>query len=125
MAQGPASVDENIKVNMYQLQTMKSQLDVVKEFKSSVDGGMKDFNSNLNNFGKSISKTFSLKSLGSKISDTFSKGLKGLTSPFKSIGGKISGVFSGLKGKLASLSPINAMKNLGGKISGALGRTKK
>ena len=125
MAQGPASVDENIKVNMYQLQTMKSQLDVVKEFKSSVDGGMKDFNSNLNNFGKNFSKSFSLKSLGSKISDTFSKGMKGLTSPIRNLGGKISGVFSGLKGKLSMLNPMNAMKSLGGKISGALGRTKK
>lgn len=117
MAQGPASVDENIKVNMYQLQTMKSQLDVVKEFKSSVDGGMKDLGSSMKGFGKSFSKSFSLKSLGSKISDTFSKGIKGLTTPFKNLGGKISGAFSGLKSKIMSFSPIAAMKGLIGKLN--------
>ena len=116
-AQGPASVDDNIKVNLHQLQTMKSQLDVVKEFKSSVNTGMKDLGSSMKGFGKSFSKSFSLKSLGSKISDTFSKGIKGLTTPFKNLGGKISGAFSGLKSKIMSFSPIAAMKGLIGKLN--------
>ena len=116
-AQGPASVDDNIKVNLHQLQTMKSQLDVVKEFKKNVNSGMKDLGSSMKGFGKSFSKSFSLKSLGSKISDTFSKGIKGLTSPFKKLGGKISGAFSGLKSKIMSFSPIAAMKGLIGKLN--------
>ena len=116
-AQGPASVDDNIKVNLHQLQTMKSQLDVVKEFKKSVNSGMKDLGSSMKGFGKSFSKSFSLKSLGSKISDTFSKGIKGLTTPFKNLGGKISGAFSGLKSKIMSFSPIAAMKGLIGKLN--------
>lgn len=130
-AQGPASVDDNIKVNLHQLQTMKSQLDVVKEFKKSVNTGMKDLDSSMKGFGKSFSKSFSLKSLGSKISDTFSKGIKGLTTPFNNLGGKISGAFSGLKSKIMSFSPLSMMKGLLDKFSPAkmvnkvLGRKKR
>jgi phage-related protein len=116
MAQGPASVDENVKVNLLQLQTMKSQLDVVKEFKNSVHDDIKTVSSSMAGLGKGFSGLFSLKSLGSKLGNIFSKGIKKLTTPFKNLGSKISSAFGGLKSKLAGLNPL---KGLGGKLSGA------
>lgn len=64
----------------------------------------------LSHLGTSLSKSFSLSSLGSKIGDTFNKGLKNLATPFKAIGSNISAAFSGLKTKIANLNPIAAVK---------------
>lgn len=105
------SVDENIKIQFLQLQSINNQLAVVKEFKKSVETDFKTVEKNIGNFGKSISKTFSLSSLGNKIGDTFNKGFKSLTKPFESLGSKIGGVFSGVRSKLASFNPLGAIKD--------------
>ena len=114
MAESTQSVDENIKIQFHQLQSMNNQLAVVKEFKKSVSAEVKTVNHSIGVLGKSLSKSFSLKSLGNKISDTFNKGLKHLSNPFKSLGSKLSSAFSGLKTKITSFKPIESIK---GKLS--------
>lgn len=111
MAESTQSVDENIKIQFHQLQSMNNQLAVVKEFKKSVSAEMKNVTHSIGVLGKSLSKSFSLKSLGSKISDTFNKGLKHLSTPFKSLGSKLSSAFSGLKAKISNFKPIQAIKD--------------
>ena len=111
MAESTQSVDENIKIQFHQLQSMNNQLAVVKEFKKSVSAEMKTVTHSIGSLGKSFSKSFSLKSLGSKISDTFNKGLKHLSTPFKSLGSKLSSAFSGLKAKISNFKPIQAIKD--------------
>ena len=111
MAESTQSVDENIKIQLHQLQSMNNQLAVVKEFKKSVSAGIKTVTNSIGVLGKSLSKSFSLKSLGSKISDTFNKGLKHLSTPFKSLGSKLSSAFSGLKTKISNFKPIQAIKD--------------
>lgn len=111
MAESTQSVDENIKIQFHQLQSMNNQLAVVKEFKKSVSAEMKNVTHSIGSLGKSLSKSFSLKSLGSKISDTFNKGLKHLSTPFKSLGSKLSSAFSGLKAKISNFKPIQAIKD--------------
>ena len=64
----------------------------------------------LSHLGSSLSKSFSLSSLGNKIGDTFNKGFKNFTAPFKALGSNISAAFSGLKTKIANLNPIAAVK---------------
>ena len=64
----------------------------------------------LSHLGASLSKSFSLSSLGNKIGDTFNKGFKNFTAPFKALGSNISAAFSGLKTKIANLNPIAAVK---------------
>ena len=51
-----------------------------------------------------------MSSLGNKIGDTFNKGFKNFTAPFKALGSNISAAFSGLKTKIANLNPIAAVK---------------
>ena len=64
----------------------------------------------LSHLGSSLSKSFSLNSLGNKIGDAFNKGFKNFTAPFKALGSNISAAFSGLKTKIANLNPIAAVK---------------
>jgi phage-related protein len=64
----------------------------------------------LSHLGSSLSKSFSLSSLGNKIGDTFNKGFKNFTAPFKALGSNISAAFSGLKTKIANLNPIAAVR---------------
>jgi phage-related protein len=80
-----------------------------KLIKAVQDNG-KAYKAGIASLGKNLSKSFSLKSLGNKISDTFNKGIKGLTSPFKSLGSKISSAFSGLKTKITNFKPFEALK---------------
>ena len=85
-------------------------MDIVKDFKDSVSVKLDKNVSALANLGKSLSKSFSLNALGNKIGETFNKGFKNFTAPFKALGSNISAAFSGLKTKIANLNPIAAVK---------------
>lgn len=82
----------------------------VAAMKETIPAKLDKTASALSHLGSSLSKSFSLSSLGSKIGDTFNKGLKNLATPFKAIGSNISAAFSGLKTKIANLNPIAAVK---------------
>lgn len=83
----------------------------VAAMKETIPAKLDKTASALSHLGSSLSKSFSLSSLGNKIGDAFNKGLKSLTNPFKALGGKISSAFTGLKTKLAGFNPIAAVKN--------------
>lgn len=83
----------------------------VAAMKETIPDKLDKTSSALSHLGSSLSKSFSLNSLGNKIGDTFNKGLKSLTNPFKAFGSKISSAFTGLKSKLAGFNPIAAVKN--------------
>lgn len=119
MAESTRSVDENIKVQLYQLNTMQNQLAIVKEFKNSVNKDLNNLNGSIKNFGSGISKSFNLNSLGSKLGNAFNQGFKKLVSPLSNLGTKIGNVFGGIKGAITS-----PFKTIGGKISGAFGSFK-
>ena len=105
-----AAINTNTKILSKIADNIHLTMDIVKDFKDTVSVKMDKNVSALSNLGKSLSKSFSLNALGNKISDTFNKGLKNLTTPFKAIGSNISAAFSGLKTKIANLNPIAAVK---------------
>ena len=119
MAESTRSVDENIKVQLHQLNTMQNQLAVVNEFKNSVNKDLNNLNVSIKNFGSGISKSFNLNSLGSKLGNAFNQGFKKLVSPLSNLGTKIGNVFGQIKGAITS-----PFKTIGGKISGAFGSFK-
>ena len=119
MAESTRSVDENIKVQLHQLNTMQNQLAVVNEFKNSVNKDLNNLNGNIKNFGSGISKSFNLNSLGSKLGNAFNQGFKKLVSPLSNLGTKIGNAFGKIKGAITS-----PFKTIGGKISGAFGSFK-
>ena len=82
----------------------------VAAMKETIPDKLDKTSSALSHLGASLSKTFSLSSLGNKIGDTFNKGFKNFTAPFKALGSNISAAFSGLKTKIANLNPIAAVK---------------
>lgn len=108
---GVQAIDTNTKILSKIAENTRLTMNVVAEFKSSVASQMDTVSSNLSNLGKSLSKSFSLNSLGSKIGETFNKGFKNFTAPFKSLTSSISSAFIGLKTKIANLNPIEAIKN--------------
>lgn len=119
MAESTRSVDENIKVQLLQLNTMQNQLAVVNEFKNSVNKDLNNLNGSIKNFGSGISKSFNLNSLGSKLGNAFNQGFKKLVSPLSNLGTKIGNAFGKIKGAITS-----PFKTIGGKISGAFGSFK-
>ena len=82
----------------------------VAAMKETIPDKLDKTSSALSHLGSSLSKSFSLSSLGNKIGDTFNKGFKNFTAPFKALGSNISAAFSGLKTKIANLNPIAAVK---------------
>ena len=82
----------------------------VAAMKETIPDKLDKTSSALSHLGASLSKSFSLSSLGNKIGDTFNKGFKNFTAPFKALGSNISAAFSGLKTKIANLNPIAAVK---------------
>lgn len=119
MAESTRSVDENIKVQLLQLNSMQNQLTVVNEFKNSVNKDLNNLNGSIKNFGSGISKSFNLNSLGSKLGNAFNQGFKKLVSPLSNLGTKIGNAFGKIKGAITS-----PFKTIGGKISGAFGSFK-
>ena len=105
-----ASVDEQTKIGLYQLNTMKNQLTLVKEFKKAVSTDVRTMNNSITRLATSMSKSFSLSSLGSKIGDIFNRGFKTLSNPFKGLGNKIGSAFTGLKSKFANFKPFEGLK---------------
>ena len=106
-----AAISANTKMISKIADNIRLTMDLVKDFKDSVSVKLDKNLSALSHLGSSLSKSFSLSSLGNKIGDAFNKGLKSLTNPFKALGGKISSAFTGLKTKLAGFNPIAAVKN--------------
>ena len=106
-----AAISTNTKMISKIADNIRLTMDLVKDFKDSVSVKLDKNLSALSHLGSSLSKSFSLSSLGNKIGDAFNKGLKSLTNPFKALGGKISSAFTGLKTKLAGFNPIAAVKN--------------
>jgi phage-related protein len=106
-----AAISTNTKMISKIADNIRLTMDLVKDFKDSVSVKLDKNISALSHLGSSLSKSFSLSSLGNKIGDAFNKGLKSLTNPFKALGGKISSAFTGLKTKLAGFNPIAAVKN--------------
>lgn len=104
------AINANTKIISKIADNIRLTMDIVKDFKDSVSVKLDKTASALSHLGSSLSKSFSLSSLGNKISDTFNKGLKNFTTPFKSIGSNISAAFTGLKTKIANLNPIAAVK---------------
>ena len=106
-----AAISANTKMISKIADNIRLTMDLVKDFKDSVSVKLDKNLSALSHLGSSLSKSFSLSSLGNKIGDAFNKGLKSLTNPFRALGGKISSAFTGLKTKLAGFNPIAAVKN--------------
>ena len=105
-----ASVDEQTKIGLHQLNTMQNQLTLVKEFKKAVSTDIRGMNNSITRLATSMSKSFSLSSLGSKIGDIFNRGFKTLSNPFKGLGNKIGSAFTGLKAKFANFRPFEGLK---------------
>lgn len=105
-----ASVDEQTKIGLHQLNTMQNQLTLVKEFKKAVSTDIRGMNNSITRLATSMSKSFSLSSLGSKIGDIFNRGFKTLSNPFKGLGNKIGSAFTGLKAKFANFKPFEGLK---------------
>lgn len=104
------SINTNTKILSKIADNIHLTMDLVKDFKDTVSEKMDKNVSTLSNLGKSLSKSFSLNALGNKIGETFNKGFKNFTAPFKALGSNISAAFSGLKTKIANLNPIAAVK---------------
>ena len=104
------AINTNTKILSKIADNIHLTMDLVKDFKDTVSDKMDKNVSALSNLGKSLSKSFSLNALGNKIGETFNKGFKNFTAPFKALGSNISAAFSGLKTKIANLNPISAVK---------------
>lgn len=104
------SINTNTKILSKIADNIHLTMDLVKDFKDTVSDKMDKNVSALSNLGKSLSKSFSLNALGNKIGETFNKGFKNFTAPFKALSSNISAAFSGLKTKIANLNPIAAVK---------------
>ena len=104
------AINTNTKILSKIADNIHLTMDLVKDFKDSVSVKLDKNVSALANLGKSLSKSFSLNALGNKIGETFNKGFKNFTAPFKALGSNISAAFSGLKTKIANLNPIAAVK---------------
>ena len=106
-----AAINANTKLLSKIADNTRLTMNDVAAMKGTIPAKLDKTASALSNLGSSLSKSFSLNSLGSKIGDAFNKGLKSLTNPFKALSGKISSAFTGLKTKLAGFNPIAAVKN--------------
>lgn len=104
------TIDTNIKILSKIADNTRLTMNVVSDFKNSVSSQMNAVTNGLSNLGKSLSQTFSLSSIGSKIGETFNKGFNSFTAPFKTLSSHISAAFTGLKMKLANLNPVEAVK---------------
>lgn len=104
------AINANTKLISKIADNIRITMDLVKDFKDSVSVKMDKTANALSNLGKSLSKSFSLNALGNKIGETFNKGFKNFTAPFKALGSNISAAFSGLKTKIANLNPIAAVR---------------
>ena len=105
-----AAINANTKLLSKIADNTRLTMNDVAAMKETIPAKLDRTASALSHLGTSLSKSFSLSSLGNKISDTFNKGLKNLATPFKAIGSNISAAFSGLKTKIANLNPIAAVK---------------
>ena len=105
-----AAINANTKLLSKIADNTRLTMNDVAAMKETIPEKLDRTVSALSHLGTSLSKSFSLSSLGNKIGDTFNKGLKSLATPFKSIGSNISAAFSGLKTKIANLNPIAAVK---------------
>lgn len=105
-----AAINANTKLLSKIADNTRLTMNDVAAMKETIPAKLDRTASALSHLGSSLSKSFSLNALGSKISDTFNKGLKNLATPFKAIGSNISAAFSGLKTKIANLNPIAAVK---------------
>lgn len=105
-----AAINANTKLLSKIADNTRLTMNDVAAMKETIPAKLDRTASALSHLGSSLSKSFSLSSLGNKIGDTFNKGLKNLATPFKAIGSNISAAFSGLKTKIANLNPITAVK---------------
>ena len=105
-----AAINANTKLLSKIADNTRLTMNDVAAMKETIPAKLDKTASALSHLGSSLSKSFSLNALGSKIGDTFNKGLKNLATPFKAIGSNISAAFSGLKTKIANLNPIAAVK---------------
>ena len=105
-----AAINANTKLLSKIADNTRLTMNDVAAMKETIPAKLDRTASALSHLGSSLSKSFSLNALGSKIGDTFNKGLKNLATPFKAIGSNISAAFSGLKTKIANLNPIAAVK---------------
>lgn len=106
-----AAINANTKLLSKIADNTRLTMNDVAAMKGTIPAKLDKTASALSHLGSSLSKSFSLNSLGSKIGDAFNKGLKSLTNPFKALSGKISSAFTGLKTKLAGFNPIATVKN--------------
>ena len=105
-----AAINTNTKLLSKIADNTRLTMNDVAAMKETIPDKLDKTSSALSHLGASLSKTFSLSSLGNKIGDTFNKGFKNFTAPFKALGSNISAAFSGLKTKIANLNPIAAVK---------------
>ena len=105
-----AAINANTKLLSKIADNTRLTMNDVTAMKETIPDKLDRTSSALSHLGASLSKTFSLSSLGNKIGDTFNKGFKNFTAPFKALGSNISAAFSGLKTKIANLNPIAAVK---------------
>lgn len=105
-----AAINANTKLLSKIADNTRLTMNDVAAMKETIPAKLDRTASALSHLGSSLSKSFSLSSLGNKIGDTFNKGFKNFTAPFKALGSNISAAFSGLKTKIANLNPIAAVK---------------
>ena len=105
-----AAINANTKLLSKIADNTRLTMNDVAAMKETIPDKLDRTASALSHLGSSLSKSFSLSSLGNKIGDTFNKGFKNFTAPFKALGSNISAAFSGLKTKIANLNPIEAVK---------------
>lgn len=105
-----AAINTNTKLLSKIADNTRLTMNDVAAMKETIPAKLDRTASALSHLGSSLSKSFSLNALGNKIGDTFNKGFKNFTAPFKALGSNISAAFSGLKTKIANLNPIAAVK---------------
>lgn len=105
-----AAINTNTKLLSKIADNTRLTMNDVAAMKETIPAKLDRTASALSHLGSSLSKSFSLSSLGNKIGDTFNKGFKNFTAPFKALGSNISAAFSGLKTNIANLNPIAAVK---------------
>ena len=105
-----AAINANTKLLSKIADNTRLTMNDVAAMKETIPAKLDKTSSALSHLGSSLSKSFSLSSLGNKIGDAFNKGFKNFTAPFKALGNNISAAFSGLKTKIANLNPIAAVK---------------
>lgn len=105
-----AAINANTKLLSKIADNTRLTMNDVAAMKETIPDKLDKTSSALSHLGSSLSKSFSLSSLGNKIGDTFNKGFKNFTAPFKALGSNITAAFSGLKTKIANLNPIAAVK---------------